>query len=230
MISSCRFICDCVGKLKKKGYTVFGLQFYGECWSGPKVGCSYQKFGKTYKCVNQNKMQCSDDTTMLCSGDSARTTYVYVPDDTPVTCPTKIPTQPNVTPKITPRVTPRITLKTTLKIVTAPKPTPKVTIPKGPPVIKCGNIEYKLTKLGCWNELGDTRPPRAMPELLFTSRDRNSHAYVGYDFNRHNYGPFLERYVEYYMTYILLTKANHINVDEKYLLHLMVISPDHEQV
>lgn len=147
--------------------------------------------------------QCSDDSTLLCSGDHARTTYVYVPDDTPVTCPTNVPTQttPKVTSKVTPKITPKTpsTPKTTLQITTSPQTTPRVTtpIPKGPPVVKCGNIEYKLTKLGCWNELGDTRPPRAISELLLTSRDRTSPVYVGYDFDRDTYAAFLKRFVVY---------------------------------
>ena len=185
---------------------MFGVRSYGECWSGSNTACTYNKYGRAYDCINEKKWICSDSSSQLCASPHSKSIYAFVlsdskygttcgtkPSNKPTPRVTKIPTQPNVTPKITPRVTPRITLKTTLKIVTTPKPTPKVTIPKGPPVIKCGNIEYKLTKLGCWNELGDTRPPRAMPELLFTSRDRNSHTYVGYDFDNHNYGVFLER-------------------------------------
>ena len=133
---------------------------------------------------------CSDDTTKLCSSDDHRTTYVYVPEGTPVTCPTTIPTQPQTTPKVTPKIT---------TVITTQQTTPRVTtsIPKGPPVVQCGNVKYKLIKLGCWNELGDARPPRAMPELLLTSRDRMSHVYAGYDFDTHNYPAFLKRFVVY---------------------------------
>ncbi|XP_028412299.1 uncharacterized protein LOC114535118 [Dendronephthya gigantea] len=196
-----RFICDCVSKIKEKGYSVFGLQFYGECWSGPTVGCTYQKFGEINGCVNQNMATCSDDSTMLCSGNNAKHTYVYVLDDHQAICPTNTPSEPQSTPKVvsTPKVTPRITHKIPSSPQTTPKfPTsPKVTTPlhKGPPVVKCGNVEYKLKKLGCWNELGDSQPPRAMPELILTSRDRQSRAYVGYDFNRHTYAAFLERFI-----------------------------------
>ena len=155
---------------------------YGQCWSGPQAGCSYQKFGKTNRCVNENMLQCSDDSTMLCSGDTNGNTYVYVPDGTPVTCPTTIPTKP----------------QTTSQIFTTPQTTPRVTtqIPKGPPVVRCDNVEYKLTKLGCWNE--QISPPRAMDELLLTSRDKRSHVYVGYDFDTHNYAAFLKRFVVYF--------------------------------
>lgn len=137
---------------------------------------------------------------MLCSGDTARSVYIYVPDDTPggATCPTYIPTQPQRTTEFitTPKITPKIS--TTHQIITSPQTTPRVTTPdpKGPPVVKCGNVEYKLTKLGCWNELGDIRPPRAMPELLLTSRDKTSPFYVGYSFDTHNYAAFLKRLVK----------------------------------
>ena len=119
--------------------------------------------------------RCSDESTMLCSGDDHKDTYVYVPDNTPVICPTNPPTQLQTTPK------------TTLKVVTS--------IPKGPPVVQCGNRKYKLKKLGCWNELGDTRPPRAMPELLLTARDRHSHVYAKYDVDSYHYATFLKRFV-----------------------------------
>ena len=144
---------------------------------------------------------CSDDSTMLCSGNNAKHTYVYVPEDDPVSCPTHIPSEPQSTLKVvsTPKVTPQITHETPSIPQTTPQilTSPRVTTPlsRGPPVVKCGNVEYKLKKLGCWNELGDFQPPRAMPELLLTSRDRKSSVYVGYDFNRHTYAAFLERFV-----------------------------------
>ena len=159
------------------------MQFYGECWSGPRVGCTYQKFGQANACVNQNMAYCSDDTTMLCSGNNHKETYVYVLDNTPV-CPTYAPTPPKTPPKVTPKITTKL-------------PTPRVTTPapKGPPVVQCGNMKYKLRKLGCWNELGDTRPPRAMPDLLLTARDKHSPAYAKYDVDSHNYAAFLKRFV-----------------------------------
>ena len=169
--------------MNRKGYSVFGLQFYGECWSDPRAGCNYKKFGKANGCVNENHGRCSDDSRMLCSGDNAKHTYVYVPANSPVPlCPTTIPTKPQTTPQIftTPQTTPRVT-------------TP---IPKGPPVVRCDNVEYKLTKLGCWND--QISPPRAMDELLLTSRDKRSHVYVGYDFDTHNYAAFLKRFVMYF--------------------------------
>ena len=158
--------------MKERGYSVFGVQFYGECWSGPRAACNYKTFGNSDNCVDEKLGKCWDKNSLLCSGKNTEDMYVYIPADTPggLTCPTTIPTTP--TKKIT---------------------TPKPTIPIGPPTIKCGNVEYKLKKLGCWNELGDTRPPRAMPELLLTARDRHSHVYAKYDVDSQNYARFLKR-------------------------------------
>ena len=173
-------MCDCIKKVNQKGYSVFGLQFYGECWSGPRAGCTYKQFGKTYGCVNENKYTCSDDSGLLCSGNSPTHTYVYVPADksNALFCPTTIPTERETTPMIT----------------TTPKPVPKTTsIPIGPPRIKCGNVEYHLTKLGCWKEFGHIRPPRVLPELLLTAKDTKSSVYAGYQFYKQKYEDFIHR-------------------------------------
>ncbi|KAK3700598.1 hypothetical protein QZH41_010513 [Actinostola sp. cb2023] len=37
--------CRCAEIAKEKGYKVFGLQFYGECWSGPSAEASFAKYG-----------------------------------------------------------------------------------------------------------------------------------------------------------------------------------------
>ena len=34
------------------GYDCIGLQYYGECWSGPNACNTYRKYGKTTKCWN----------------------------------------------------------------------------------------------------------------------------------------------------------------------------------
>ena len=33
------------------GYQCFGLQFVGECWSGPKACEMYKKYDQSYNCV-----------------------------------------------------------------------------------------------------------------------------------------------------------------------------------
>jgi len=38
---------DCVHR-----YEYFGLQYYGECWSGPNTGETYAKNGRSKQCVH----------------------------------------------------------------------------------------------------------------------------------------------------------------------------------
>ena len=45
--------CRCAAAAKAKGYTVFGLQFYGECYSGKLGETSYNKYGPSKKCYQQ---------------------------------------------------------------------------------------------------------------------------------------------------------------------------------
>ena len=41
----------CAEQAKKKGYLYFGLQFYGECWSGPHAHLTYDQDGNSTKCI-----------------------------------------------------------------------------------------------------------------------------------------------------------------------------------
>lgn len=179
-------MCDCVAAVNKKGYSVFGLQFYGECWSGPRAACSYKTFGKSHNCVNEKLGECTDKSSRLCSGKNTEDVYVYVPANIPggLTCPT---TQPQTTPEV---------FTTTPDIITTYPTTPTIPttpIPTGPPVIQCDNVEYRLTKLGCWKDLGHLTPPRAMTELLLTAKDKWSSVYAGYDYKKMRYDVFINR-------------------------------------
>ena len=179
-------MCDCVAKVSQKGYSVFGLKFYGECWSGAQAHCTYRKFGRSTGCVNEKlKPNCLDGSTQICSGHSKQQLYVYVPANLPQpTCPTTslvTPSTPSVTPP-TPSITP-----------TTPTVTP------GNPKIKCGTVEYELRKLGCWSGRSDRNMPRAIPELLLTARDTNSNVYAGYEIDTSNYAQFLDRYVKLFV-------------------------------
>ena len=131
--------------------------------------------------MDEKLRKCTDKSSRLCSGQNAEDIYLYIPADTPdgLTCPTTIPT----TPKIT---TPTKKITTPTKSITTPKST-------GPPIIKCGDVEYRLTKLGCWKDLGDITPPRAMPELLLTARDKWSSVYSGYEYHKMGYEVFIKR-------------------------------------
>ena len=41
----------CALKVKEAGFVYFGLQFYGECWSGPKAHLTYDEDGKSKGCI-----------------------------------------------------------------------------------------------------------------------------------------------------------------------------------
>ena len=42
----------CAQAAKGAGYLVFGVQYAGECWSGPLAHVTYKKYGTSTKCVN----------------------------------------------------------------------------------------------------------------------------------------------------------------------------------
>ena len=46
-----RTISACAKEIKAAGYLYFGLQFYGECWSGPRAHSTYDKDGESKNCV-----------------------------------------------------------------------------------------------------------------------------------------------------------------------------------
>lgn len=43
----------CAESAFKDGYTaVFGIQYFGECWSGKNAALNYDKYGKSGNCIN----------------------------------------------------------------------------------------------------------------------------------------------------------------------------------
>ena len=76
--------CQCANATRQKGYKVFGLQFYGECWSGKKE--TYNLFGneREEKCVMDLEFKdkkvtwkhCDISSKQVCVG-KASTNYVY---------------------------------------------------------------------------------------------------------------------------------------------------------
>ncbi|XP_073238208.1 collagen alpha-1(XIV) chain-like [Porites lutea] len=43
--------CRCAERALQKGYNYFGLQFYGECWSGPFAEFNYSRAGVSDRCI-----------------------------------------------------------------------------------------------------------------------------------------------------------------------------------
>lgn len=72
-----RLHCKCGKLAKERGHSFFGLQFYGECWSGPN---SYMFFrdGKANQqdCVGVDYKECDDEADTECIG-KAFTNYIY---------------------------------------------------------------------------------------------------------------------------------------------------------
>ena len=58
-------VSRCAKIAAAKGYTVIGLQFYGECWSGPNAHETYGKYGKSEECVDGKFRSYSKDKTCL---------------------------------------------------------------------------------------------------------------------------------------------------------------------
>jgi len=67
--------CICAEKSRALGFKFFGLQFFGECWSGPTL--NFARDGPSKKCVNGNFKKCdANDNSTVCVG-KAFTNYIY---------------------------------------------------------------------------------------------------------------------------------------------------------
>lgn len=44
-------IAECARRVSEKGFRYFGLQFYGECWSGMNAHRTYNKQGTSTRCI-----------------------------------------------------------------------------------------------------------------------------------------------------------------------------------
>lgn len=68
--------CKCAELTEAKGYTHFGLQFYGECWSGPSAESRYSMMGTSDKCIGVDYQPCVKADETECIGKDA-TNYIY---------------------------------------------------------------------------------------------------------------------------------------------------------
>ena len=71
--------CLCAEKARAKGYEAFGLQFFGECWSGENAVDLYSDFGEAddKRCIMGGFVTCDDKAEQECVG-AQETNYVYV--------------------------------------------------------------------------------------------------------------------------------------------------------
>jgi len=114
---------QCMAEAVAKGYQCIGVQFFGECWSGPNACETYKKYGESKRCWN--------------GVGQSLTNYVYKVKSTgPMTLPSEMPT---AGPTEMPTTIPTTQLPTTMHHGTKPRWEPKV-------------VADNTTPLGCWAE------------------------------------------------------------------------------
>ncbi|PFX13743.1 coadhesin-like isoform X2 [Stylophora pistillata] len=70
--------CLCAEKARENGYDAFGLQFYGECWTGDNAKDRYSMFGAANvdECIMSDFEPCDINSEQECVGKH-NTNYVY---------------------------------------------------------------------------------------------------------------------------------------------------------
>ena len=71
-----RLACRCAQESGAKGYSHFGLQFYGECFSDPGAADRFDLYGKSKGCMGFKHEQCDDEDSNECVGGPNKN-YVY---------------------------------------------------------------------------------------------------------------------------------------------------------
>ena len=74
---SFRLACRCAEISKQKGFTYFGLQDYGRCFSSPHAASTYSMHGSSNRCSNQHYQSCDDHAWGECVGKAKEVNYVY---------------------------------------------------------------------------------------------------------------------------------------------------------
>ncbi|XP_022785556.1 uncharacterized protein LOC111325909 [Stylophora pistillata] len=69
--------CRCAKISAQKGFTYFGLQDYGRCFSDPHASTGYSKNGGSNDCSNQHYQSCDDNAYGECVGKSKQVNYIY---------------------------------------------------------------------------------------------------------------------------------------------------------
>jgi len=71
-----RLACRCAEKTRREAYTYFGLQFYGECWSGVKENVTYDNDGISRGCVGEKPRKRCRHVDRVCVGKAKRN-FIY---------------------------------------------------------------------------------------------------------------------------------------------------------
>ena len=74
--------CRCANATRSRGWKVFGIQFYGECWSDESGESTYNKYGEAphTKCIQElvtPQQPCDKNKDLECVG-AQNTNYVYM--------------------------------------------------------------------------------------------------------------------------------------------------------
>ena len=70
-------VCRCATAAANKGYSFFGIQFYGECWSAADAAQRFNIYSKSDKCVDTEfKVGCDTIKNKPCAG-VAHVNFVY---------------------------------------------------------------------------------------------------------------------------------------------------------
>ncbi|XP_068751834.1 uncharacterized protein [Montipora capricornis] len=69
------FACRCAEKAKEKGHNTFGVQFYGECWSGSQSEVTYGKLGISTNCVDKCFEPCKPFKPFCAGANFANAVY-----------------------------------------------------------------------------------------------------------------------------------------------------------
>lgn len=79
---SCMFIylwsiiCDCAKEAERKGYRVFGIQFYGECW-GSHSFIPSRRYRPVRRCIDEQFKKCATNgSNRTCTGENW-TNFIY---------------------------------------------------------------------------------------------------------------------------------------------------------
>jgi len=71
-----KLACKCAELALKGNYTYFGIQFYGECWTGTDADEKFQRDGPSSECVGGKFASCDDSTSAECAG-KCFSNYIY---------------------------------------------------------------------------------------------------------------------------------------------------------
>lgn len=75
-VFSFRLACRCAKESLHKGYSHFGLQYYGECWSDLQAADRFDIYGKSGGCKSFGYKNCDDQDNHECVG-TRNNNYVY---------------------------------------------------------------------------------------------------------------------------------------------------------